>query len=270
MYFRISIPAIASPCILLLYVQNRTKVPSSKILLQTFQEMAFQNFRWGLPVPRPGLYSVPSVLLFTTVLPLLVLMGSGVCYQVPSSIKVTFTSTAPSSPLTSITTSIPNLNAQDADYKVTEIHGVHAKDEYTNEDDIMGTQATTWTSVQQIPLHWAGVRTFETTTRRAPRPRNTVSPKGSSHMHNCESSVSSSATSPTDPPIDSHVDDLKRSAGIFVVIKAILVSWAILLVGMLTYMIARYAGEILADEPSLEADTNEDHEQTALLSPNDV
>lgn len=235
--------------------------------------MPFQNFKLGLPVPRLGLYSVTSVLLFTiwvAVLPLLILMGSGLCYQVPSSINVTFTNTAPSLPPISITTTIPTLNDEDADYRVIDIHEAHAKDEYTNKDDDMGTQATTWTSVQQVPLHWASVRTFETTTRIASRPRNTISPQDSSHSDNCESSVLSAATIPTDSPIESHVDDLKRSASIFVVVKAILVSWAILLVGMLSYMLARYAGEILADEPSLEADPNEDHERTVLLGPNDV
>lgn len=163
--------------------------------------------------------------------------------------------------------SIPNLNDRDVEHRATEIHEVHANDEHINEDDDIGRQATTWTSVQQVPLHWVGVRTFETTTRVAPRPHDTVSPEGLSHNGNCESSVSSS---PTDPPIGSHANDLKRTTGIFVLIKAILVSWAILLVGMLSYLIARYAGEILADDPSLEADPSEYHERAALLGPNDV
>lgn len=53
-------------------------------------------------------------------------------------------------------------------------------------------------------------------------------------------------------------------------IKAILVSWAIVLVGMLSYMIARYAGEIFGDEDNLEAGSNEYHERAALLGTNDV
>lgn len=235
------------------------------------QKMPFQNFRCGLPVPRPGLFSVPSVLLFTirvAVVTLLILMGSGACSQVPSSISVTFIDTASSSSPTSIATSIPSLDDPEVDYRVTEIHGVHAKDEHINEHNNMRRQATTWTSVQQAPLPWAGARTFETTTRIAPKPRNTVSLKGLPHNDNRESSVSSSASSPTDPPIGSHVDELKRSASIFVIIKAMLISWAILLVGMLSYMIARYAGEILAAEPSLEADPDEYHERTALLGQN--
>lgn len=165
--------------------------------------------------------------------------------------------------------SIPSLNDGDVEHRDTEIHGVHANDEHINEDDDIGRQATTWTSVQQVSLHWAGVRTFDTTTRVAPWPHDTVSPEGSSHNGDRESSVSSS-TSPTDPPIGSHANDLKRTTSIFVLIKAILVSWAILLIGILSYMIARYAGEILADDPSLEADPSEYHERTALLGPNDV
>lgn len=235
--------------------------------------MPSRNFRWGLPVPRPGLYPIPSVILFTiwiAVLPLLISMGSGICSQVPNSINVTFIDTASSSSSTSIATSIPNLNDPEVDYRLTEVHGVHAVDEHITEDDGMGRQATTWTLVQQAPLHWAGVRTFETTTRIAPRPRYTVSPKGSLHNDNRDNGISSSVSSSMDPSISSQVDELKRSAGIFVIIKAMLVSWAILLVGMLSYMIARYAGEILADEPSLEADPSEYHERTALLGPNNV
>lgn len=235
--------------------------------------MAFQNFRLGLPAPRPSLFSVSSVLRFTVwlaALTLLISTGSGACSQVPSSINVTFIDAALSSSPTSIATSIPNLNDPKVDYRTTEIHGVRAVDEHITEDDGMGRQATTWTSVQQAPLHWAGVRTFETTTRIAPRPRYTVSPKGSLHNGNCDSSVSSSVSSSMDPFISSQIDELKRSDGIFVIIKAMLVSWAILLVGMLSYMIARYAGEMLADEPSLEADPSEYHERTALLGPNDA
>lgn len=101
---------------------------------------------------------------------------------------------------------------------------------------------------------------------------NTVSPRYLSHENDeVDSSVLGSSSIRNDPYTGSHSGDLKRSAGIFILIKAILISWAILLVGMLTCMLARHAEEILADDPYLEeAERTEDHERTSLLGENTV
>lgn len=104
------------------------------------------------------------------------------------------------------------------------------------------------TSNQPIPFDVTGIRTFETKIRSA------------------SSSASSSASVPTEPLIDDHVNGLKRSASIFVLMKSIVVSWAILLVGLLSYLVAKYAAESLAQDLSLEeSDASEDHERTVLL-----
>lgn len=233
--------------------------------------MPSRNFGWGPPAPNPSLCSVSLALflkLWVSVLLLLVVTGSGGCYKIPTSINATVTRTAPLSPPTIITTSIQSLQAQK--YEFINPNGVQANDGHIRKDNGVHEQATKWTSVQNAPPNWAGVRTFETTTNLASSYSDTVSPKHRLHDSNGESSVSSPASVAPNPPTASHAGDLKRSAGIFVLIKAILVSWAILLVGMLSYMIARYAEEILAAEPALEAEPNEDNERTALLGQLDV
>lgn len=166
--------------------------------------------------------------------------------------------------------SIATLEDKYLAHVATETLGEDAKDEHIAENKDMGEQATSWTSVPNSPLDWAGVQTFETMTRVDPRTTITVSPKGSSHNGKRQSTTLGSSI-PKDHPSDSHVDDLKRSAGIFMLVRAILISWAIVLVGMLSYILARHAEEILADDPYLEeAEPTEDHERTALLDEDTV
>lgn len=197
-------------------------------------------------------------------------MCSEVPYQSPSSINVTLTDTASVISPSSIATSIPTLEVQYLTLVATGILGANAKDENIAKNKDVGGQAITWTSVPNSPLDWAGVQTFEAMTRIDPRSTTTVSPKDSSHDGNRQSTPLGSSVS-RDPFTGSHSGDLKRSAGIFILIRAILISWAILLVGMLSYMLARYAEEILADDPYLqEAEPTEDHERTALLDEDTV
>lgn len=200
------------------------------------------------------------------------LMCSEVRYQTPVSINVTLTDTASVISPSSIATSIPTLEVQYLANVATKNlgGGGDAKDEHIAKNKNMGGQATTWTSVPNFPLDWAGVQTLETMTRINSRSTTTVSPEDSSHNGNRQSTSLGSSVS-KDPSTGSHVDDLKRSAGIFVLIRAILISWAILLVGMLSYVLARHAGEILADDPYLEeAEPTEDHERMSLLGEDTV
>lgn len=214
--------------------------------------------------------SIILITLWVVILPMLVFMSSGVHYQIPSSINVTLTDTAPVISPLSIAMSIATLEDQCLAHVATQTLGAKAKDEHIAKNMDMGGQATIWTSVPNFPLDWAGVQTFETMTRVDPRSTITVSPKGSSHNGNRQSTSLGSSV-PKDPPTDSHVDDLKRSAGIFILIRAILISWAVVLVGMLSYMLARHAEEIFADDPYLkEAEPTEDHERTALLDEDTV
>lgn len=197
-------------------------------------------------------------------------MCSEVPYQAPSSINVTLTDTASVIPPSSIATSISTLEVQYLAHLAPETLGANPKDEYIAKNKDVGGQATTWTSVPNFPLDWAGVQTFETMTKIDPRSTTTVSPKDSSHNENRQSTPLGSSVSKY-PSTGSHVDDLKRSAGMFIPVRAILISWAILLVGMLSYMLARHSGEILADDPYLdEAESTEDHEQTSLLDQDTV
>lgn len=197
-------------------------------------------------------------------------MCSEVPYQTTSSINVSLTDTASVISSSSIATSIPTLEVQYLAHITTKTLGANAKDEHIAKNKDMGGQATTWTSVPNFPLDWAGVQTFETVTRIDPRSPPTVPPKDSSHDGNRQSTPLGSSVS-RNPSTGSHSGDLKRSAGIFILIRAILISWAILLVGMLSYMLARYAEEILADDPYLEeAEPTEDHERTALLDEDTV
>lgn len=189
--------------------------------------------------------------------------GSGVCHQVPNPINAILTGPVPPSPPTIIATTIQSL--QDRTHEVIHSNGVLAKDEHIHKDNDIQKQPMKWTSTQNVPPNWAGVRTFETTTNPGSSCSDKVSPKYPLHNIIGGRSVLSPTSTALSPPIASHVGDLKRSAGIFVIIKAILVSWAILLVGMLSYMIARYAEEMLAVEPPLEAEPDEDNERTALL-----
>lgn len=206
------------------------------VLQQTFHKMPVQTFRWRLPGPRPSLNSGPSILMVTiwvVVFSVLISVGSGVCHQIPRSTNLAHAGATPSSPPTDIVTSIPNS---------------HGRDEHIDENHEKRRQATTWTSNQPIPFDVTGIQTFETRIRSA------------------SGSASSSASAPTDPPIAGHVNGLKRSTGIFVLIKSIVISWAVLLVGLLSYMVAKYAAESLAQDLSLEeSDTSEDDERTALL-----
>lgn len=197
-------------------------------------------------------------------------MCSEVRYQIPSSINVTLTDTASVISPSSIATRIPTLEVQYLAHVATQTLGANAKDEHIAKNKDLGGQTTTWTSVPDFPPDWTDVQTFETMTRIDPRSTTTVSPKDSSHNGNGQSTLLGSSVS-TDPSTGSHVDDLKRSAGIFVLIRAILISWAILLVGMLSYVLVRHAGEILADDPYLEeAEPTEDNERTALLDEDTV
>lgn len=202
--------------------------------------MPLQNFRWCLPGPRPSLNSGPSILMVTiwvAVFSMLISVGSGVCHQIPRSTNVTHADATPSFSPTDTVTSIPSFHDHNVDC-----------DGSINKDDEKQRQTSTWTSSQPIPFSVTGIQTFETRIRAA------------------SSSASSSASVPTDPPIASHVNGLKRSASIFVLIKSIAVSWAIFLVGLLSYLVAQYAAESLAQDLSLEeSDTSEDHERTALL-----
>lgn len=198
------------------------------------------------------------------------LLYSEVRYQPPRSINVALTDTASVMSPSSIATIIPTSEDQYRAHVATATLGTNAKYEHIAKNKDMGRQATTRTSVPNFPLDWAGVQTFETMTRIEPRSTTTVSPEDSSHNGNSQSTPLGSIVS-KDPPTGSHVDDLKRSAGIFILIKAILISWAIMLVGMLTYMLARHAEEILADDPYLQdAEPTENHERTALLDEDTV
>lgn len=170
---------------------------------------------------------------------------------------------APSLPPSTTATSISGLPDQDTDCKITNTPGSH--DEHEHIDNIQG-QVTILTLVQHIPVSWVSVRTLETITKENSRHGNTFSPRSPSQDGNGEDGISGSANAPT----AGRVHDLKRSAGIFVIIKATLVSWAILLVGMLTYMVARYAEEVLSEELRSDTEPIEDHEQTALLDHEDV
>lgn len=233
----------------------------------TFQKMPSQNFKPGDPTPRHATYSLSSVLMVTlciAVIPLLTLMSSGLSHQVPSYMNAGNSWTAPFSSPTNTATTTLDLNHQDTDYTVIDAQGIYV-DGHIVKDDDRKSQATTWTSAQRIPPDWAGGRFSETTSRIASRTSNKILPDDPSTNANDQSSVSNVVGIPTEPSTGSSRGDLKRSAGIFVVIKAIILSWAILLVGMLSFMIARYAGEILAEEPSLEAEPDEDDERTALL-----
>lgn len=234
--------------------------------------MRFQNFRWGRLASRSGLYSVPPVLLFTSgavVLPLLMFLDPVVCYQIPRSFSLTLTGPAPPPPPSRIATTSLNLKDRIVDLRATKTHRVYAKDEHTNKDDDTSGQATAWTSTQRIPLDWAGAHTFETVTRITSEPRNTISPRDPPQNGDSQSGVISSASIFTDPPIHSQIGDLKRSAGIFAIIRAIVISWTILLVGILTYLLARFV-DILTQVPAIEAESDEDNERTALLGQSTV
>lgn len=197
---------------------------------------------------------------WVAVLPLFTFAGSGSCHQVPSSVNVTHTNSALSLPPPNATRSIPSLYDQYTDHRATVKQELHARDE----------QATAWTSVQYFPLEQASVPTFETTTTPNGRSSNTITPFDSSHNDHGEGGITGSTSLPAGVPPAGHTLDLKRSAGIFVTIKAILVSWVILLVGMLTYMVARHAEEALSEEPILDTEPVGDRERAALLGQDSV
>lgn len=196
------------------------------------------------------------------VLPLFTFTGSGSCHQVPSSVNVTHTGSALSLPPPNATRSNPSLYDQYAGHRATVKQELHARDE----------QATAWTSVQYFPLEQASIPTFETTATPNGRSSNTITPFDSSHNDDGEGGITGSTSLPAGvPPAGAgHTHDLKRSAGIFVTIKAILVSWVILLVGMLTYMVARHAEEALSEEPILDTGPVGDRERVALLGQDSV
>ncbi|KAH8776518.1 hypothetical protein F5883DRAFT_518405 [Diaporthe sp. PMI_573] len=203
------------------------------------------------------------------VLSLLILTGSGVCHQVPSSVIVTHTGSALSLPPPSTARSNPSSHDRYTGYEVTGKQESHARDEHI--DDIR-RRTTKLASVQHITPDWAGIQTLETRAATMPysSPDNTKSLTSPSQDGNGESGISGSASVSASAPIANRVHDLKRSKGIFLIIKAVLVSWAIMLVGMLTYMVARYAEEMLFEEPSLDTEPTEDHERAALLDHENV
>ena len=201
------------------------------------------------------------------VLLLLTLTDSGVCHRVPSSVTVTHTGSAPSLPPPSTARSNPSSHDRYTGYEVTGKQESHARDEHI--DDIR-RRTTKLAPVQYVTPDSADVQTLKTTTRPYAVSSNTVYPKSPSQDSNGESGISGSASVSASAPIADRVHDLKRSKGIFVVIKAVLVSWAIMLVGMLTYMVARYAEEMLSEEPSLDTEPTEDHERAALLDHENV
>lgn len=189
------------------------------------------------------------------VLPLFTFASSGSCHQVPSSVNVTHTGSALSLPPPNATRSNPSSYDQYTGHRATVKQELHARDE----------QVTACTSIQYFPLEQASVPTFVTRTTPNGTSSNTITPFDSSHNDVGEGRVTGSANLPA-----GHTHDFKRSAGIFVTIKAILVSWVILLVGLLTNMVARHVEEALSEEPILDTEPVEDHERAALLGQDSV
>lgn len=198
-------------------------------------------------------FGVAVLLLFT-------FTGSGSCHQVPSSVNVTHTGSALSIPPPNATRNNTSLYDQYTGHRATVKQELHETDE----------QATAWSSVQYFPLEQASIPTFATTTTPNERSSNTITPFYSSHNDDGEGGITGSTSLPAGVPPAGHTHDLKRSAGIFVTMKAILVSWVILLMGMLTYMIARHAEEALSEEPILDTEPVGDRERAALLGQGSV
>ncbi|POS75174.1 hypothetical protein DHEL01_v206437 [Diaporthe helianthi] len=122
------------------------------------------------------------------------------------------------------------------------------------------------------------MRTFETMTRPNSESSSTVSARDSSHDDDDgESGISGYASASPSTTTPSHAYDFTRSAATFMMIKAGLASWAVILVGMLTYAVAQYSKDAFAEEPipvpvpaDEDPERTEDHEQTTLLDHENV
>lgn len=192
-----------------------------------FQRMIFRNFNQG--------YSLPVLTFWVAFLSLLTANVTGVSQHKVKEPSLRAVSTA---------TSKPYLLDQDTEFTITKTPVFRENYEHIN--DLQGEEIPRWTTVQAIPTHQASVRTFDTMTRFTPGSSNTILQWDQSSLDDGEG-ISGSPSALTTTTTPGYAHDLKRSAGTFMMIKGVLISWAIMLVGMLAYAPARYSEEAFAE-----------------------